>query len=193
MTMPTKKTNTKPRRVKAESTWPLATCNNCKEEYRADPSRGQGAHRQRYCSNACANQVRARLQKVKPRGKKEAPDKASLKQGPVSKAAKATKRSRITKLPKTHNELRELRRTFALSQYEFWRRIGVTQSGGSRYEQGRSLPPPVAKLLDAVYIKGVALERLSSDDFAILEFLKTQHPDLYKSLDKATRGVGKRA
>ena len=187
MTMPTKKSNTKPRRVKAESTWPLATCDNCKEEYRADPSRTQGEHRQRYCSNTCANQVRARLQKGKPRGKKAAPDKASLKQGPANQAAKAAKRSRITMLPKTHNELRELRRTFALSQYEFWRRIGVTQSGGSCYEQGRSLSPPVAQLLEVVYIKGVALERLSSDDFAILEFLKTQHPDLYKSLDKAAR------
>lgn len=189
MTMPTKKSNTKPRRVKAESTWPLVRCKNCGDEYRADPSRGQSAHRQCYCSNTCANQALAKLQKGKPRTKKAAPDKASLKQGPVSKAAKTTKRSRITKLPKNHNELRELRRTFALSQHEFWRRIGVTQSGGSRYEQGHSLPPPVAQLLDAVYIKGVSLERLSSDDFAILEFLKTQHPDLYKSLDKAARGV----
>jgi hypothetical protein len=50
----------------------------------------------------------------------------------------------------------------------------------------------VGKLLDAVYIKGVALERLNANDFAILDLLKTQHTDLYTSLDKAARGIGRR-
>ena len=97
------------------------------------------------------------------------------------------------KYPKTPEQLLALRHSLNLGQRAFWLRLGVTQSGGSRYENGRPLPVAVGMLLDTVYIKGVALERLSSDDFAILEFLKTQHPDLYKSLDKAARGVEKRA
>ena len=34
-----------------------------------------------------------------------------------------------------------------MNQQEFWGRIGVTQSGGSRYESGRNMPKPVQELL----------------------------------------------
>ena len=91
------------------------------------------------------------------------------------------------KMPKAGNELSAFRRALDLSQKDFWSRLGVTQSGGSRYEQGRKIPPPVARLMDIVYVKGVTLARLAANDFAILELLKAQHPDLYTSLDKAAR------
>jgi hypothetical protein len=41
----------------------------------------------------------------------------------------------------------------------FWSRVGITQSGGSRYENGQcQIPAPVAMLLDLVYsAKGPAL------------------------------------
>lgn len=34
-----------------------------------------------------------------------------------------------------------------LNQHDFWTRFGVTQSGGSRYESGRSIPKPVRILM----------------------------------------------
>ncbi len=34
-----------------------------------------------------------------------------------------------------------------LNQADYWRKFGVTQSGGSRYESGRSVPRPLAILL----------------------------------------------
>ena len=34
-----------------------------------------------------------------------------------------------------------------LNQKDFWKRFGVTQSGGSRYESGRNIPKPLAILL----------------------------------------------
>ena len=34
-----------------------------------------------------------------------------------------------------------------VNQKEFWKRYGVTQSGGSRYESGRNIPKPLAILL----------------------------------------------
>lgn len=37
------------------------------------------------------------------------------------------------------------------NQVEFWSRIGVTQSGGSRYEGGRRIPKPVQILLQVTY------------------------------------------
>jgi len=48
---------------------------------------------------------------------------------------------------------RMLRNSLGLNQSEFWSRLGVTQSGGSRYENGRRMPPPVRKLLGIVYLK----------------------------------------
>jgi len=47
---------------------------------------------------------------------------------------------------------RKLRIRLALNQSEFWGRIEVTQSGGSRYENGRPMPRPVRKLLGIVYL-----------------------------------------
>jgi len=38
-----------------------------------------------------------------------------------------------------------------LNQTEFWSRVGVTQSGGSRYESGRNVPKPVQLLLQFAY------------------------------------------
>lgn len=39
------------------------------------------------------------------------------------------------------------RKKESLNQMDFWKRYGVTQSGGSRYESGRNIPKPLAILL----------------------------------------------
>lgn len=46
----------------------------------------------------------------------------------------------------------DVRTKLGLNQSEFWKRIGVTQSGGSRYETGRAMPKPVAMLFELVYM-----------------------------------------
>jgi DNA-binding transcriptional regulator YiaG len=48
---------------------------------------------------------------------------------------------------------RKLRESLGLNQATFWSRIEVTQSGGSRYENGRSMPRVVRELLGIVYLK----------------------------------------
>lgn len=48
----------------------------------------------------------------------------------------------------TAAEAAALRKKMWLNQSEFWGRFGVTQSGGSRYESGRDIPPPVQILLN---------------------------------------------
>lgn len=50
--------------------------------------------------------------------------------------------------PKT---ILELRNSLKLIQTEFWTPLGVTQSGGSRYENGRTIPKPVQLLLEKIY------------------------------------------
>ncbi|MGE8356045.1 MAG: helix-turn-helix domain-containing protein [Microvirgula sp.] len=82
---------------------------------------------------------------------------------------------------------REIRRKLGLNQQEFWSRIGVTQSGGSRYESGRNMPKPVRELLRLVHIEQIDLTKVKREDFEIIEYLKETHPDLYKSLKKAVK------
>lgn len=77
---------------------------------------------------------------------------------------------------------RDLRKKLGINQIEFWSRIGVTQSGGSRYESGRSMPKPVRELLRLVYVKQVPLASADGVDMRIAEQLKQTKPALYKSL-----------
>lgn len=52
------------------------------------------------------------------------------------------------------SDYRKFRRDLNLNQTEFWERIGCTQSAGSRYESGRTVPKCVAALAHIVYIQG---------------------------------------
>lgn len=42
---------------------------------------------------------------------------------------------------------KRMRMASGRSQADFWRIVGVTQSGGSRYESGRKLPKPLEMLI----------------------------------------------
>ena len=48
------------------------------------------------------------------------------------------------------------RQKLGINQTKFWSRVGVTQSGGSRYESGRNIPRPVQILLAAKHGKAAA-------------------------------------
>lgn len=78
-----------------------------------------------------------------------------------------------------------LRETSGLNQQDFWSRIGVTQSGGSRYEGGhRRMPKPVLHLLRLVYIEKLDLERVRREDVELVEYLRSQEKELYARLRK---------
>lgn len=53
--------------------------------------------------------------------------------------------------PLTSNRIVSLRKGMGLNQAVFWGRIGVTQSGGSRYETGRRMPKTVRMLIEIAY------------------------------------------
>jgi transcriptional regulator with XRE-family HTH domain len=84
---------------------------------------------------------------------------------------------------------REIRRRLGLNQEQFWTQIGVTQSGGSRYESGREMPKPVRELLRLVHVEQVDLSQVKRVDFEIISYLKDAHPDLYRSLRRAVRSA----
>jgi DNA-binding transcriptional regulator YiaG len=84
-------------------------------------------------------------------------------------------------------DVREIRRKLGLNQSQFWSKIGVTQSGGSRYESGRNIPRPVQALLRLVHIEQIDITKVKKEDFDVAEYLKTSNPELYKNLKKEAR------
>ena len=88
---------------------------------------------------------------------------------------------------------REIRRRLGLNQEQFWTQIGVTQSGGSRYESGREMPKPVRELLRLVHVEQIDLSQVKRIDFEVISYLKESHPDLCRSLRRAVRSKRKNA
>ena len=88
---------------------------------------------------------------------------------------------------------REIRRRLGMNQEQFWTQIGVTQSGGSRYESGREMPRPVKELLRLVHVEQIDLSQVKRIDFEIINYLKESHPDLYRTLRRAAKGRGRGA
>ncbi len=77
---------------------------------------------------------------------------------------------------------RDIRKKLGLNQLDFWSKIGVTQSGGSRYESGRSMSRPVRELLRLVYLEHVPLAAANGVDLRIAVLLRDTKPALYEEL-----------
>lgn len=58
-----------------------------------------------------------------------------------------------------------LREQAGETQTAFWRSVGLTQSGGSRYEGGQTIPKPVRMLIFIRYVAGLKMD-LSSPEGA---------------------------
>ncbi|WP_157314634.1 DNA-binding transcriptional regulator [Chitinibacter sp. GC72] len=77
-----------------------------------------------------------------------------------------------------------IRKKLGLNQQEFWSQIGVTQSGGSRYESGRNMPKPVQELLRVVHVEGIDLATLKREEIRALDYLREQQPQMLAELIK---------
>lgn len=75
--------------------------------------------------------------------------------------------ARTTKPKKIEIDAVALRRRANLNQKEFWTKLGITQSGGSRYESGRNMPRPV-RMLIALSEGHATVEQLRSGELADL-------------------------
>ena len=95
--------------------------------------------------------------------------------------------------PVDKTEPREIRRKLGLNQQQFWSKIGVTQSGGSRYESGRNMPRPVRELLRLVHVEQIDIQRIKREDMDVIEYLKSEDSDLFKTLKKSAKSKKKAA
>ncbi len=91
------------------------------------------------------------------------------------------------------HEPREIRRKLGLNQQQFWSKIGVTQSGGSRYESGRNMPRPVRELLRLVHVEQIDIQKVKREDMDVIDYLKSEDPELFKSLKKSAKTKKKAA
>ncbi len=88
-------------------------------------------------------------------------------------------------------DAREIRRKQGMNQQQFWSKLGVTQSGGSRYESGRNMPRPVQHLLRLVHVEQIDIQKVRRDDFEVIEFLKAKNGELLKDLKKQAKEYAK--
>lgn len=88
-------------------------------------------------------------------------------------------------------DVREIRRKLGLNQQQFWARLGVTQSGGSRYESGRNIPRPVRQLVRLVYVENIDIQKIKREDFEVIGYLRSAKPALFKELKKAAKAAAK--
>jgi transcriptional regulator with XRE-family HTH domain len=90
-------------------------------------------------------------------------------------------------------DAREIRRKLGMNQQQFWSTLGVTQSGGSRYESGRNMPKPVRELLRLVHVEQIDIKTIKREDWEVVEYLKAAEPELLKTLRKSARSHSKKA
>lgn len=97
-------------------------------------------------------------------------------------------------IDKFHKKIdaRKLRNDLGMNQRQFWAPLGVTQSGGSRYESGRNIPKAVLELLRLLYIERIDIVAIKREDWEVAKYLKSQDMAMYKLLKKSAHAVQKK-
>lgn len=97
----------------------------------------------------------------------------------------------MAKKPGTIKDYKTLRTQLRMNQHEFWNRIGITQSGGSRYESGRNVPNTTQTAIDLAYGKpNQALAKLAElRGVSVEELIAAVTPKKAKELTDAEGGA----
>ena len=87
----------------------------------------------------------------------------------------------------TSTEIKAIRQNQCLIQSEFWEAVGVTQSGGSRYENGHTIPTQILELIRIIYIEGIPLEKIKGEYIRVALALREQNQDHYTQLQQSVQ------
>lgn len=88
-------------------------------------------------------------------------------------------------------DARDIRKKLGLNQQQFWSKIGVTQSGGSRYESGRNMPKTVRELLRLVHVEQIDITKIKKDDWEVVEYLRANEGERFKEYKKLAKAKKK--
>src|SRR5574343_1022465 len=91
--------------------------------------------------------------------------------------------------PRFNESAKALRIKLGLTQSEFWGPVGVSQSGGSRYESGRKLPVSISTLLHLVHIEQIDMSDLNGDQVLVGNYLKLHEPETFATLLAAAQAL----
>lgn len=86
-------------------------------------------------------------------------------------------------------DVRDIRRKLGMNQQQFWSELGVTQSGGSRYESGRNMPRPVQQLLRLVHVEHIDIQKIKREDYEVIEYLRSAKSAMFKELKKEAKAA----
>ncbi|WP_054287136.1 helix-turn-helix domain-containing protein [Gulbenkiania mobilis] len=80
-----------------------------------------------------------------------------------------------------------LRKSLRLTQAEFWEAIGVTQPGGSRYEQTGRVSPSVAMLIEIRHLgktpfNTVPFNSQAHQDMLVGQVVRERQPEKYQQI-----------
>ena len=90
-------------------------------------------------------------------------------------------------------DFRKIRHDLGMNQQQFWSPIGITQSGGSRYESGRNIPKTVLELLRLLYVERIDIKNIKREDWEVARYLKSKDLALYKLLKKSEKKKKKKS
>jgi len=82
-------------------------------------------------------------------------------------------------------DARAMRDRLDVNQHDFWGAIGVTQSGGSRYENERRMPKPVAELVRLHYDLGIDTRKINDRNAAAIRAILSGEMDAEALLSRA--------
>ena len=88
-------------------------------------------------------------------------------------------------------DARDIRKKLGLNQQQFWSKIGVSQSGGSRYESGRNMPKTVRELLRLVHVEQIDIGRIKKEDWEVVEYLRANESERFKEYKKLAKAKKK--
>ncbi len=80
------------------------------------------------------------------------------------------------------SDVRAIRHKLGMTQVDFWTPLGVTQSGGSRYESGRKIPKSVMVLIELTY---------GTDDEAQMLLSQLRKNACKSSMNERSSGISK--
>lgn len=95
------------------------------------------------------------------------------------------------KTKETTTDIRALRKKLGLNQSQFWGKVGLSQSCGSRHESSRESSEPIAKLIELVHVKGIDVDRITADDWSVAQYLRENNLPGFRELAKLARAAQK--
>ena len=84
-------------------------------------------------------------------------------------------------------DVREIRRKLGLNQSQFWSKIGVTQSGGSRTRAVGTFPARYRPCYGWCTVEQIDIGKIKKEDLEVTEYLRASNPSFQDPEERGSR------